>query len=74
MKTIEVFKTNVPDSIHGKKIIYILQQQFPAFRANFDLDDCDKILRLESGEPAIQPDRIIALMQQLGYFAEVLPD
>ena len=44
---IEVFKTNVQHSEQTKLLLKILLQQFPQHKINFDLDDCDKILRVE---------------------------
>lgn len=45
-------------------------QNFPKYRINFDLDDCDKILRVE-GEN-ICPEKIIAIVQNYGFRAEIL--
>lgn len=73
MKLIEVFKTNVQDKRQTGIVLRMLQRQFPAYNANFDLDDCDNILRLETREPVIQHQHVINLLQQLGYKAEVLP-
>jgi hypothetical protein len=45
--TIEVFKTDVADESQAKKLRQLLLQHFPSTRINFDLDDCDKVLRVE---------------------------
>jgi pimeloyl-ACP methyl ester carboxylesterase len=42
------FKTDVDSDQVAVKIITALQRIFPGYRINFDLDDCDKILRVES--------------------------
>jgi len=42
-----VFKTNVQKKSHAKKIIKILSGQLPAYNITFDLQDCDRILRVE---------------------------
>ena len=44
---IEVFKTNVHETEQAKELIFLLQQKFPESKINFDLDDCDKVLRIE---------------------------
>ena len=44
---VEVFKTNVEEIVQAKKIIELLLEHFPGNRINFDLHDCDKILRVE---------------------------
>lgn len=44
---VEVFRTNVDSEELTQKIILYLQRIFPTYRVNFDLDDCDRILRVE---------------------------
>tara|TARA_Y100000815_G_scaffold223362_1_gene210368 strand:- start:492 stop:752 length:261 start_codon:yes stop_codon:yes gene_type:complete len=45
---VEVFKTNVGNQHLAEKIISELNQLYPEYRINFDLEDCDKVLRIES--------------------------
>ena len=47
-----------------------LQEQFPQYKINFDLADCDKILRVEGKQ--IQPQNIISIMEKSSYNCEVL--
>jgi hypothetical protein len=44
---IEVFKTNVEEAVQAEKLVDILLDHFPDNKINFDLHDCDKILRVE---------------------------
>ena len=44
---IEVFKTNVKTQKHATYMLVMLTEIIPDFKINFDLDDCDKILRVE---------------------------
>ena len=44
------------------------------YTANFDLDDCDRILRVKSSAGSIHPDTLILLLKRFGFHAEVLPD
>jgi hypothetical protein len=44
---VEVFKTNVTAKKDAKKIISVLQILLPLAKINFDLEDCDNILRIE---------------------------
>ncbi len=44
---VEVFKTNVEEVSDASKIVTILLQYFPDSTINFDLDDCDKVLRIK---------------------------
>lgn len=45
---IEVFKTNVSDSSHAAQLVDLIQECFRGHEANFDLHDCDNILRVKS--------------------------
>jgi hypothetical protein len=71
---IEVFKTNVQKAKQAKVVTAVLIEQFPGFKVNFDLDDCDKILRVESSNGAINYSFITGLVKRLGYEIETLPD
>lgn len=66
---VEVFKTNVGDKIIADKITAELQRLFGG-NINFDLDDCDKILRVESEE--VIPDKISEVLNCKGFICEVL--
>lgn len=45
---IEIFKTSVVSKNHAFEVVSKLQEIFPNAKFNFDLEDCDKILRVES--------------------------
>ncbi len=45
---VEVYKTNVEYRETAEKLEAELKKIFPGSIVNFDLDDCDKILRVES--------------------------
>ena len=59
---IEVFRTNVGERSQAQKLIDLLLKHFPGSRINFDLDDCDKVLRVEGRN--ISSDKISYLLQQ----------
>jgi len=44
---VEAFKTNVQKKAQSKMLLCILSEAFPSFKINFDLSDCDKVLRVE---------------------------
>jgi hypothetical protein len=67
---VEVFKTNVLQQKQAKGILAFLSKTFPGFKINFDLDDCDKILRVEGQN--ISSEKIINLLNTDGYQCEVL--
>lgn len=67
---IEVFKTNIHDKTTANKVTADLYEHFPGGRINFDLDDCDKILRIESEN--IIPEEVAKILNCKGYLCEVL--
>lgn len=71
---VEVFKTNVTERCHANMIIERIHQAFAGHQANFDLEDCDNILRVKCINGNISPSCLIELLKNLGYHAEVLPD
>ena len=67
---VEVFKTSVQEKNESCLLIEKIQEQFPAYAINFDLEDCDHILRVEHN--MIENEKIIALLNSQGYHCEVL--
>ena len=70
----EVFKTNVRRKEQARMLIRQIQKAFCDYKANFDLDDCDHILRVKSKGEIIHSSSLIDLLQHLGFHAEILPD
>jgi hypothetical protein len=71
---IEVFKTNITHQWEAQKLIEQVQAIFAGYIVNFDLDDCDKILRVECKSGIIQSEILIKFLNTLGCLAEILPD
>lgn len=67
---VEVFKTNIQDEDSANKIVIELLEALSGFRINFDLEDCDKVLRVESEK--IVPEAIIGILNRKGFLCEVL--
>lgn len=67
---VEVFKTNVQKKAHSKMLIGVLSKAFPAFEINFDLLDCDKVLRIEGDK--MEVSRIMMLVKKYGFRCELL--
>jgi len=69
---IEVFKTNINCAEQARELVEQIQRHFTGYKANFDLDDCDRILRIvTSGAIAMH---FIDWLKDCGCHAEVLPD
>ncbi|AHM62765.1 hypothetical protein D770_22590 [Flammeovirgaceae bacterium 311] len=71
---VEVFKTNVSSPDQANRLLVQIHNTFIHYRANFDLWDCDHILRVKSTNGSIQPLPLILLLKKNGFRAEVLPD
>lgn len=71
---IEVFKTNVTEEEFAYKLLEQIHSSYQNYSANFDLEDCDKILRVESMNGYVQSVEVINLLENLGCQAELLSD
>ena len=67
---IEVFKTNVRTKKQAGKILARLSIQYPKAKINFDLSDCDKILRVEGKN--ISNEEIIRHLNKESFQCEAL--
>ncbi len=67
---IEIFKTDVKDAEDSNRVVKRLTTLFPESKINFDLDDCDRILRIEGRDfTAMQ---IKETVKELGFDCELL--
>jgi hypothetical protein len=69
---VEVFKTNIDNRELAAQLRDELLNLFPGTRINFDLEDCDRILRIESAECiAAEIERVVL---SKGFWCEILED
>lgn len=68
---IEVFKTDVQNKTQAKQVLSILKKVHKKPRMNFDLQDCDKILRVEGIEESYS-HVIVKDLNKLGFSCEIL--
>ena len=71
---IEVFKTNVESHDQAAMLIEEIHRNFAGYKANFDLQDCDNILRVKSVTQSVESDCVINFLKDFGFEAEILPD
>ena len=71
---VEVFKTNVTDSYHAQLLVDAIHNAHDGYTASFDLNDCDRILRIECKSGYILASSVIAVLKDFGYTAIILPD
>jgi hypothetical protein len=67
---VEAFKTNVQKKAQSKMLLSILSEAFPSAKMNFDLSDCDKVLRVKGDN--IEALRIMILVKEYGFKCEIL--
>jgi hypothetical protein len=67
---VEVFKTNVRRKTECRMLQSVLVETFPSMKINFDLEDCDKVLRVEGRE--VEALQIIGIVKEKGFECEVL--
>jgi len=71
---IEVFKTSVQSPIQARIIEQLLLVQNPLLEINFDLEDCDKILRIKNIEDPVDISSVLKVLNETGIYVEVLID
>ena len=69
---VEVFRTNLDSEKKAVFILELLETAFPHCKINFDLEDCDNILRMETKDSKIDTDPVISFMASFGFEVEVL--
>lgn len=62
--TVEIFKTNVKNKKVAKHLLKMLHSRLPACYFNFDLDDCDRILRAQTESYSIEINCIIEIVRE----------
>jgi len=67
---VEVFSTNVEEQAHAERLVALLLMHFPGGKINFDLQDCDRILRVEKQQ--LVPEKVIQLLHEQGYQCRIL--
>ena len=65
-----VFKTNITEMKLVRKVAPLLRTMEGITKWNFDLHDCDNILRIETY--SLLPQQIEARLQSAGYFCQEL--
>ena len=60
---VEIFKTSVNSKKQANKVLKTLSARLPSYCFNFDLDDCDRILRAQSSHIPIETTTIIQVVK-----------
>ncbi len=68
--TVLIFKTNIAD--RSEDVCLALEALPGIRRCTLDLDDCEKVLRVESED--LCTDLVVTTVSDLGFFIEEMPD
>jgi hypothetical protein len=71
---VEVFRTDVSNPQTARQVTQEIESSFPDYVVNFDLSDCDRILRIETNSFRVDVQAICNMLRSLGVKAAVLPD
>ncbi len=71
---IEVYKTNIEKRKAAKRVRKMLHQKFPDLLINFDLEDCDNIMRVENREGYFDVDLILQQVSEMDFCIEILEE
>lgn len=72
MGTVEVFKTNVINKRAAKIIMDEIGFQQPEYKCNFDLEDCDKVLRIENASGKIDAQLVFEILEKNNHQGSIL--
>jgi hypothetical protein len=73
-KWVEIFATNVVDAKVADKLIHKISSINSNYIVNFDLEDCDRILRIECKKMPVNVAMIVQLVETAGFKAAWLQD
>jgi hypothetical protein len=68
---VEVFKTNVHCPEAAANLLALLRVHYGGCQVSFDLEDCDKVLRI-AGQRVVVAPQVISILQQQGFQCLVL--
>ncbi len=68
---VEVYKTNVRSQKQAIKVMEAIHSTFSGLMVNFDLQDCDKILRVQNINSAAATE-VEMLVNNLGFRCSIL--
>jgi len=69
---VEIFRTDLRNGSEGNMAIAILQRLFPKFKISLDLEDPDRVLRVDSGESRVSTGSLQLEMATYGYSATAI--
>jgi len=74
MKQVEIFKTDVQERARANKVLAVIGRKHPDYLVNFDIEDDDRILRVESTTSQINTIQIETLLEGIGVYCKIFMD
>ncbi|MCC3160116.1 hypothetical protein LJ737_22970 [Hymenobacter sp. 15J16-1T3B] len=75
MPDLEIFRTSLTCPAAAAALRdRLLQGLPPGARVSFDLEDCDRVLRVHTPGRRLDVARVVATLRESGYLCEPLPD
>lgn len=74
MSSIEIFKTNVRGKLNAIYLVGEMNAMFPNHKITIDLDDADKVLRVENPKGKVKSGEVIQLLNRRNFQCEILKD
>ena len=71
---VEVFKTNITCKMEADRIVEMIHSRFAGYKANFDLSDCDNILRVQATGGLVKIIPLLDFLCGQECYATPLPD
>lgn len=73
LNNIKVYKTDVMEHSTARDILDKIRLYLPGSDPSFDLEDCDKVLRVETPKKPVDDIKIRKLVKAAGHHIEELP-
>lgn len=73
MNHIKVYKSDVDDHGKARLITQVIQKKFKKYEVNFDLEDCDNVLRVESRNGPVDESALEDIFKRYGHHINPLP-
>lgn len=67
MKKIAVFKTDIKNNREAEIVTDAIQRQYPDSKPSIDLEDCDRVLRIERRNGNLNERLIIDIVKEAGF-------
>lgn len=71
---VEVFKTNINTRAQAHLVANGIEDVFEGYLINFDLDDCDRIMRIRAVYGTVDSERVCRLVSAMGFNVSILTD